>query len=59
MNQWMYNTIVTIIQNGAPALANQLIGGLQELITDNQAKTKELEELKSGKESKTEKEDKK
>jgi len=59
MNQWMYDTIVTIIQNGAPALANQLIGGLQELITDNQAKTKELEELKNGKEGKAEKEDKK
>lgn len=59
MNQWMYDTIVTIIQNGAPALANQLIGGIQELITDNQAKAKEIEELKNGKESKTEKEDKK
>lgn len=59
MNQWMYDTIVTILQNGAPALANQLIGGLQELITDNQAKTKELEELKSGKKDKAEKTDNK
>lgn len=59
MNQWMYDTIVTIIQNGAPALANQLIGGIQELITDNQAKTKELEELKSGKKDKAEKTDNK
>lgn len=59
MNQWMYDTIVTILQNGAPALANQLIGGLQELITDNQAKTKGLEELKSGKKDKAEKTDNK
>ena len=54
MNQWMYDTIVTIIQNGAPALANQLIGGIQELITNNQAKAKEIEELK-GKKEKAEK----
>lgn len=59
MNQWMYDTIVTIIQNGAPALANQLIDGIQELITDNQAKAKEIEELKNGKEGKAEKTDKK
>lgn len=44
MNQWMYDTIVAIIQNGAPAIANQLIGGLQELISDYQSKSKELEE---------------
>lgn len=54
MNQWMYDTIVAIIQNGAPALADQLIGGIQEVITDNLAKDKELKDLK-GKKEKAEK----
>ena len=45
MNQWMYDTMVAIIQNGAPALANQLIEGLQSLIKDYQEKSKRVEEL--------------
>jgi hypothetical protein len=45
MNQWMYDTMVAIIQNGAPALANQLIDGLQSLIKDRQEKSKKLEAL--------------
>ena len=55
MNQWMYDTIVAVIQSGSPALADQLIGGLKELINDYQAKSKELEELKNGKEDKASK----
>ena len=46
MNQWMYDTIVAILQSGAPALANQLVSGIQELINDYQSKSKELDELK-------------
>lgn len=44
MTQWIYDTIVAVIQNGAPALANQLVGSLQDLVTDYQKKCKELED---------------
>lgn len=36
MTQAQYDTIVKIIQNGAPALANELISAIAELITDYQ-----------------------
>lgn len=46
MNQWMYDTIVATINAGVPAIANDLVKGLQTLVEDYQAKVKEIEELK-------------
>ena len=42
--QETYNLIVKILRNGAPALANDLISGLNYLISENNRMTKELSE---------------
>ncbi len=43
MNQWEYQTIVSILNNGAPALANGLVAKINSLITDNERLKSELE----------------
>lgn len=47
MTQIDYEIICRIIQSGAPALAMELIGALQNLINDFNAVIKERDQLKS------------
>ena len=47
MTQANYDIICKVIQNGAPALANELIGAISNLITDANALLKERDELKA------------
>ena len=51
MTQEQYNTICKILNSGAPALATELIGVFNEVITDNQNMKKELDELKKSDET--------
>lgn len=55
MTQEQLNTIVKIVQNGAPALANELIQSLVDVLNENaslkESLTKESNEEKSKKET--------
>ena len=42
MTQWEYQTIVNILNNGAPALANGLVAKINSLITENERLQSEL-----------------
>ena len=42
MTQTQYNIIVAVISNGAPALANELIGALSEVVEENQKLKNEI-----------------
>lgn len=47
MTQANYDIICKVIQNGAPALANELIGAISNLINDANALLTERDELKA------------
>lgn len=47
MTQFEFDMICKIIQNGAPALASDLIGSISNLINDANALLKERDELKA------------
>lgn len=49
MTQEQFNTIVKIIQNGAPALAEELVSALQATIITVQKQADELSNLKTKK----------
>lgn len=54
MSQWEYDTIVNIIQFGAPALANVLINSLQKTLTEY-TELKEAKAIQESTEDKPEK----
>lgn len=41
MNQWEFDTIMGLIQNGAPAFANQLCNSFAQLVQEHQELTKQ------------------
>ena len=43
MNQYQFDTIVKVIESGAPALANELCNALNDLVNDYNALRKEKE----------------
>ena len=45
MTQFQYDTIVTVIKNGAPALENELIGSIDNVIRANAQLAKENKKL--------------
>lgn len=45
MTQFQYDAIMKILQNGAPALCQELAQSVSQVITDNNTLTKEKEEL--------------
>ena len=47
MNQYQFETILKIIESGAPALANELCNSLNDLVNDRNALAQENEELKA------------
>ena len=49
MNQWEYNTIIAVLDQGAPALAEVLSKSLENLILERNQLAKENEELKASK----------
>ena len=52
MNREQFNVIVKILENGAPALANELVTALFKVLDDNAKLQKEITKLKA--KSKTE-----
>lgn len=44
MNQYQFDTIMKVIENGAPALAGELCSSLNDLVNDYNALRKEKEE---------------
>lgn len=46
MKQYTYDTIIKIVSYGAPALANELCGELQETIIENNTLRNEVDTLK-------------
>lgn len=57
MTQEIYNIIVKIIQTGAPALANELITSINNLLNDNRKLAQEVLDLKKEKETNAVKEE--
>lgn len=51
MNQETYNIIVKVLQSGAPALANELITSINNLLNDNKKLALEVRDLKKEKET--------
>ena len=51
MTQFQYDTIMKIICNGAPALADELCQSFADIINERNAFKKELDEIKNNKES--------
>lgn len=51
MTQETYNIIVKVLQSGAPALANELITSINNLLNDNKKLALEVRDLKKEKES--------
>lgn len=49
MTQFQFDLICKIIESGAPALANELCGSLNDLVIDRNNLAKENEELKATK----------
>ena len=47
MTQYQFDTILKVIENGAPALANELCNSLNNLVNDYNALRKEKEETGS------------
>lgn len=47
MTQEQFNTIVKIIRNGAPALSEELVSALANLIASYQKQATELEQFKN------------
>ena len=45
MTQFQYDAIIAVIKNGAPALANELIGSIDNIIRANAQLTKENKKL--------------
>ncbi len=45
MTQFQYDAIMKILQNGAPALCQELAQSISQVITDNSTLAKEKEEL--------------
>ncbi len=53
MNQYQYDTIIKLIANGAPALAEELCNAFADVITERNRLRIELDELKKTDEEKT------
>ena len=49
MTQFQFDMICKVIENGAPALANELCGALDSLVRDRNQLAKENAELKKDK----------
>ena len=56
MNQYQFDTIMKVIENGAPALANELCGSLNDLVNDYNA-LREEKDKQEAKKTKAVKED--
>lgn len=55
MSQEQLNTIVKILNNGAPALSNELANAIVNILKENAQLKKELNEMKAAKTSEADK----
>ena len=58
MNQWQFETILRIVETGAPVLAQELNTSLAQLVEERNQLAKENEDLKAAAEKKTQAEKK-